>query len=190
MMQFLHRYRHAILAMWLVLFCAVFYLYFFKQSLFETYLRDAFNRSFLLGTIVFLLLGAFRGLVFLPATMLIILGLLFYSQNTLFLLIMIGVFVSSTLTYWFARSLDIGHEIEEHNGTQVQFIRRWLARHEMPVVILWSAAPPLPTDVICYVCGALKMDYLKFIIGVGIGEAVCCATYIYFGEYIVRFLHI
>jgi uncharacterized membrane protein YdjX (TVP38/TMEM64 family) len=51
----------------------------------------------------------------------------------------------------------------------------------MPIMIGWSFFPLLPTDVICYVCGALEIDYKKFLIGVAIGEGTICGMYIYLG---------
>lgn len=186
-MKFLHKYRHVILACWGVLFCAVLYLYFFKPGVFEMYLVSAFEKSFLFGLALFLFLGCVRGFVFIPATALIVLGFLFFTPHVLFVLVMVGVLVSSSLTYWFARSLELGQEFEEYNGRQVRFLRRWLARHELPVVILWSGFPFVPTDIICYVCGALKISYGKFMAGVFIGEAVCSGVYIYYGEYLVRY---
>ncbi len=186
-MQFLHRHKHVILASWLVIFVAVLYVYFYRFDLFETYLRGAFGQSVLLGYALFLFVGCVRGFVFIPATALIVLGFLFFTPFVLFVLIMLGVVVSSSLTYWFARSLALGEEFEVHNSGQVQFIRKWLARYELPVVILWSGFPFAPTDVICYVCGALRIHYGKFILGVFIGEAVCSGVYIYFGDYLARF---
>ena len=186
-MKSLHQYRHAILAVWVVLFVVVVYMYFFAPGVFEAYIKHTFERSFILGSFLFLFLGCVRGFVFLPATTLIVLGFLFFTPNMLFFLVIVGVVVSSTLTYWFARSLELGQEIQEHNSRQVVILTSWLAHYELPVVIGWSFFPFVPTDVICYVCGALRMNYFKFITGVFIGEGVCCAVYIYFGEYLVRF---
>lgn len=185
MMNFLHRYRHVILFIWVLLFIAVLYVYYFEPGVFESYLRSAFDKSFVIGSLLFLFLGCIRGFVFIPATTLIILGFLFFTPNMLFFLTMTGVVISSTLTYWFAKSLDIGGEFANHNNRHVQLLRSWLTRWELPVVIGWSAFPFAPTDVICYVCGALNINYGKFITGVFIGEALCCGVYIYFGQYLV-----
>ena len=39
----------------------------------------------------------------------------------------------------------------------------------------------LPTDLICYVCGSLRINYKKFLIGVLIGEGTVYAIYIFLG---------
>ena len=50
-----------------------------------------------------------------------------------------------------------------------------------PIVILWSFFPLAPTDLVCYVCGALKVDLKKCLLGVVIGEGAICAIYIFMG---------
>ncbi len=44
----------------------------------------------------------------------------------------------------------------------------------------------LPTDVLCYVCGSLKINFKKFLIGVVIGEGTVYAIYIFLGDYFLR----
>lgn len=186
-MKFLHRYRYIIMLLWGILFVSVLYLYFFKPGIFETYLRVAFEASAVWGYVLFLFLGCVRGFVFLPATTLIVLGFLFFTPHVLFVLSMVGILVSSSLAYWFARSLGLGEEIEKHDGKHVALLRTWLTRYELPVLIVWSGLPFTPTDLICYVCGALKIHYGKFILGIAIGEGVCVAAYVYLGDYALTF---
>lgn len=185
-MTFLHRYRHVIMLLWGILFVSVLYLYFYKPDIFETYLRAAFEASAFWGYTLFLFLGCVRGFVFLPATTLIVLGFLFFTPHVLFVLSMVGILVSSTLAYWFARSLGLGEEIEKRDSKHVALLRSWLTRYELPVLIVWSGLPFTPTDVICYVCGALKINYGKFILGIAIGESICVGIYVYFGEYVAH----
>ena len=63
-----------------------------------------------------------------------------------------------------------------------------LERYEMPVIIGWSFFPLVPTDVICYVCGILRVRFWKFLIGVTLGEGAICALYIYGGDQLLRWL--
>jgi hypothetical protein len=37
------------------------------------------------------------------------------------------------------------------------------------------------------VCGALKVDFTKFMVGILIGEGAICAVYIYLGGYLLGF---
>ena len=56
-----------------------------------------------------------------------------------------------------------------------------MTRRELPIVIAWSFFPIAPTDLVCYVCGALKVDLKKCLLGVTIGEGAICAIYIFLG---------
>ncbi len=59
---------------------------------------------------------------------------------------------------------------------------------ELPVVIGWSFCPVLPTDIVCCVSGIMKLSLSKLLLGVLIGEGICCAIYIFCGNQIVQFL--
>ena len=71
---------------------------------------------------------------------------------------------------------------------QIQKIRDFLAKNELPIVIGWSFTPFLPTDLICYVCGSMEIDIRKFLIGILIGEGIACAIYIFLGKEILSFI--
>jgi uncharacterized membrane protein YdjX (TVP38/TMEM64 family) len=40
--------------------------------------------------------------------------------------------------------------------------------------------------LICYACGVLEVDFRKCVLGVGIGEGLICAIYIFLGDYALR----
>jgi uncharacterized membrane protein YdjX (TVP38/TMEM64 family) len=63
----------------------------------------------------------------------------------------------------------------------VSRLRALLRRRELPIVIAWSFFPLAPTDLVCYVCGALKVDLKKCLLGVVIGEGAICGIYIFMG---------
>jgi uncharacterized membrane protein YdjX (TVP38/TMEM64 family) len=67
-------------------------------------------------------------------------------------------------------------------------VRRMLQRHELPIIIGWSFLPFAPTDLICYVCGILRVNFVKFIAGVCLGEGAICGLYIYLGDWALRWL--
>lgn len=57
----------------------------------------------------------------------------------------------------------------------------FLKRNELAVVIGWSFFPLVPTDIICYVCGILEVNYKKFIFGVLVDEGITSGIYIFAG---------
>ena len=49
------------------------------------------------------------------------------------------------------------------------------------LVVGWSAFPFVPTDVICYVAGTLRMQLGKFAAGVALGEVPIVGFYVWAG---------
>jgi uncharacterized membrane protein YdjX (TVP38/TMEM64 family) len=62
-----------------------------------------------------------------------------------------------------------------------------LERYELPIIIGWSFFPLVPTDLICYVCGTLRVNFWKCLLGVTIGESAICAAYIFLGDFALRY---
>jgi len=46
----------------------------------------------------------------------------------------------------------------------------------------------VPTDLICYVCGSLRVDIRKLLLGVLVGEGAICAIYIGLGRQLLALL--
>lgn len=88
------------------------YFYFFQRDFIRTQLAGAFSVSIALGYLIYLILCTLRGFTLIPSTYTIILGLLFFRPEPLFILTMVGIFTSSSLIYFFSKALHL-HEIFE-----------------------------------------------------------------------------
>jgi len=167
------------------------YVYFFRRDLIQTRLDDAFSYSFGVASIVYLLIGSARAFTLIPSTYLVLAGIPFFPPVPLFILTLIGILVSSAIIYWFAESLHI-HELVQrgrHKG-QYERLRNVMERHELPIIVGWSFFPLAPTDLICYVCGVMEVNFPKFLLGVALGEGTICAIYIFLGGHLLQFLNI
>jgi uncharacterized membrane protein YdjX (TVP38/TMEM64 family) len=171
---------------WALCVVAALYIYFFYPELIKTYLGKLFLVSVYVGYLCYLILVCIRGLTLIPSTYFIVLGLLFFSPLPLYILTIIGILVSSTSVYFFSRFLRVDEFLKKKHGKHIVSARALLEKNELPIIIAWSAAPFLATDIICYVCGALRVNYAKFILGVFIGEGITCAVYVFFGQYILQ----
>ncbi len=180
--------RKVIVIAWALSALGAFSAYFFHQDFFEHFFRWAFQYSYYLGVLLFLIAVCLRGFTFIPATLFIIAGFFFFNLHNLFTLIMIGALVSSTLVYRFAWSMHLGESFQYKHKESIHKIKRLLDKNELLIIILFSFSPFLPTDVICYVCGSLHVNYKKFIFGIFIGEGIASGLYIYFGAYISQFI--
>lgn len=178
------------IAAWFLMVACAIYLYFFHRNLIQAELQRAFSYSLLLGGFAYLLAGSLRGFTLIPSTYLVFLGIPFFPPRPLFLLTIAGILVSSASIYLFSESLCLDQRFERKHKRRVVRAKAVLQRNELPVIIGWSFFPFAPTDLICYVCGILRIDFWKFLFGILIGEGAICGIYIFFGNHVLRFMHI
>ncbi len=177
----------AILSWILLIFSALSVRFFYPEFL-QHELSSIFHFSVYFGYAFLLFLGCIRGFTLIPSTYLIILGLLFFPPWPLFLVIMIGTLVSSVSIYYFSEFLRLDHVFKKKYAKQVLRVSQLLKKNELPIIIAWSAFPLLPTDVICYIAGALRINVQKFLVGIFIGEGITSGLYIFFGSYLLHTL--
>ena len=180
--------RYALVVFWLAVVSSTLYVYFFHPGIIHDRLASAVSFSLILGYVVYLLLGSLRSFTLIPSTPLIIVGLLFFPKLPLFFLTLGGILISSSLVYFFSESLQLTEIFEQKHSRYVAKLRIFLQKYELPVIIAWSFFPLAPTDIICYVCGILEIDFKKFLLGLLIGEGLCCALYIFLGGQLLMVL--
>jgi len=181
--------KYIILA-WILFALSALYLHFFQPIFFRNQLESALNLSIYFGYALFLIIGSLRGLTLIPLTYLIVLGLLFFNPLPLFILIIIGMLISSISIYYFSEFMHFDAFFEKKYPQRIVHLKSALTKNELPIIILWSAAPFLPTDLICYIAGSLKINLKKFIFGILIGEGITSGLYIFFGHQLTNYLHL
>jgi uncharacterized membrane protein YdjX (TVP38/TMEM64 family) len=133
------------------------------------------------GYAVYLVLGCLRGFTLVPATYLVVAGMIVLPPWPLYALTVVGIVVSSTAVYYFAAAMQFDRFFEKRYASQIARLRVLMARRQLPVVLAWSFFPAAPTDLVVYVCGVLKIDLKKCLFGVAVGEGAICAIYIFLG---------
>jgi uncharacterized membrane protein YdjX (TVP38/TMEM64 family) len=91
--------------------------------------------------------------------------------------------------YYFSESLHLNDAFEGKDVVRVKKLKKILQGNSLIIIFTWSLFPLVPTDLICYVCGVLRIDFRKFIIGVFLGEGAICGFYIFLGSYVMQLLH-
>ena len=173
--------RGLALALWGAFLTSGLYLYVFRHDWITHELAKLSGSSPLLIAGVYLALGCARGFSLVPATYLLFAGMLVLSPLPLYALTLAGILVSSTAVYYFADSMGLAAFFERRHAPQVARLRTLMQQRELPIVIGWSFLPIAPTDLVCYVCGALNVDVKKCLAGVLIGEGAICAIYVFLG---------
>jgi uncharacterized membrane protein YdjX (TVP38/TMEM64 family) len=136
---------------------------------------------------VYVLLGALRGFALIPVTHLVVLAIPIFPPVPLLILTLVGIAISSASIYAFAGSLKLGEYFERKHAHHVERLQNALRRNPTSIVTAWSFLPVVPTDLICYVCGVMKISFARFMIGVLIGEGAICAIYIFAGSSLLEF---
>ncbi len=178
--------RGVLIALWLGIVVGALFLFFFRQDLLRGELESATAFSMVGGSLVYLFFGAIRAFTFIPATYLVVAAIPFFPAPYLLVLTLVGILISSASTYFFAKALHLEEVLARKHSKQMLTLSAVLKKYELPVIIAWSFCPVAPTDLICYVCGVLKIDFRKCLLGVAIGEGAICAIYIFAGDYALR----
>lgn len=135
--------------------------------------------------LVYIGLTLVRGFFLIPSTPFVIGGgMLFPDQLLLVLGIsMLGVMVSATALYFFSDSLGFSQYLESKYPKRIGSCKAKLQDYRATYFVLgWSFFPLVPTDLICYVAGLVKMPFKYLFIGVFVGELILDIFYVYFGS--------
>lgn len=178
--------RYGLFALWIAVASGALYLYFFKRNAVQAEMRDALSASFWIASLSYLLIGALRAFTLVPATFPLLIAMPFFNPWVLLGLTIPCIGISSSICYWFAEALHMDELFERKYPRQIGRLKELLGLYQLPIIIGWSFMLFLPTDVLCYVCGSLKINYKKFLIGVIIGEGTVYAIYIFLGDYLLR----
>lgn len=173
--------RRHVFFIWVLFLIACGTFFFFDKTIASTIFTFISSQGWGLYALIFVI-GSLRGFTLIPATYLIVLALPFVPAVPLYFLIMSGVMVSSVSVYYFFEYLKIDKLFGNKHKGLIQKARNLLSRYELPVIIFWSMAPFLPSDIICYISGTLRVNVYKFMLGMFIGEGILCAVYIFGGK--------
>ncbi len=182
------RLRGALFVGWLGVVAAALYVLVFRRAWLASELGSAASTSLIAAAGIYLFFGCIRGFTLMPSTTLILVAIPFFPPGRLYVLTIIGILISAASVYWFAEALHLEELLAREHRRHIDRLTAALQRWELPVIIGWSFFPLVPTDVIGYVCGVLRVDFWKYLLGIGIGEGVICALYIFLGDYALRML--
>jgi uncharacterized membrane protein YdjX (TVP38/TMEM64 family) len=158
----------------------------FRRDVIASHLATATAASMAAGGALYLALGCLRGFTLIPATSLVLMGVVVFPPAPLFVLTLAGILVSSASVYYFAEALHLDELLERRHAAHVNRVRTLLNRHGLPIIIGWSFFPFAPTDLICYLSGVLRISIVTCLVGVAIGEGAICAIYIFLGDFVLR----
>ena len=181
-------FRKSLLLIWLCLIVGCLLYYFTQKDEFSASQIAIFLKrynSFLMGA--YLIISIVRGFTLIPSTPFVIAGgIIFPGQEWLVLIIsLLGIIGSATLIYYFSELLKLGEAIEKIYPHE-KLKQKLESKKGLLFVFLWSFIPVVPTDAVCYAAGASKMNFLRFISAVFLGELIICSIYVFTGSGIIN----
>jgi uncharacterized membrane protein YdjX (TVP38/TMEM64 family) len=175
--------RRVLTPLWLAGVCVAIYAALFQRDAILARLEAASAASIFAGGALYLALGCLRGFTLIPVTSLVLLGIVVLPPVPLFVLTLTGILASSASVYYFSEALHLDELLSARHARQIDRVRTLLERHGLPIIIGWSFFPLVPTDLVCYLAGVLRINVLVCLAGVAIGEGAICAIYIFLGDW-------
>jgi len=176
------RLRRVLGIAWLAGVAVALYLVVFHRDFIAGRLAAATTRSMVAGGLVYLVLGSLRGFTLIPATSLVLVGIVFFPPWPLFALTLVGILVSSASIFYFSEALHIEELLTAQHAGKLDRLRGLLNRYGLPAIAAWAFFPLAPTDLVCYLAGVLRIRIGVLLLGVAIGEGAICALYIFLGH--------
>src|SRR5687767_8878304 len=139
-------HRTFVFLLWLAVLAASLFVYLFHREALQRLLLElsASPPVWIYG--MYLGLGCVRGFTLVPATYLVVAGMLVLPPIPLYALTIVGIIVSSAAVYYFAEAMQFDRFFARRYASQVARLRALMSRRELPIVIGWSFFPIVPTD--------------------------------------------
>lgn len=127
----------------------------------------------------------FRGVFLFPSTPFVLAGMVLFPNDLFAVAVvsMIGILSSATMLYYFAEYLGFGDYLSSKYPEKIEKARIQLNKPSGKWIILALAwFPFIPTDVICYAAGLVRMRYSIMIVGIFLGEGALIAMLLCCGK--------
>lgn len=174
----------------LLLFClgyAIYNPHFFTAKGLHDFLQQ-FEHQMLA---VYLFLSIVRGFALIPSTPFVVAGSLMFPAQLLMVVVisMAGIIFSAMLIYFFSHFMGFDQFFQRKFPKQIRAVNNRLNhRYGAFYVLGWAFFPLVPTDLICYVAGTIKMNIFRFLAAIFLGELVLVSIYVYGSNFLFSWL--
>lgn len=141
--------------------------------------------------LTYILLTFVRGFFLVPSTPFVIGGAILFPDRLFMVLLisMAGVLFSTTCIYYFSDLLGFSRYLEKRFPEMTEIWKRRLQHPQaLAVVTGWALFPLVPTDLISYVGGIIKMPFRYVFTGVLAGELTLNIFYVYAGSSLFHYI--
>lgn len=178
------------LYVWAAFVVICLWLYYLNPEVFAPEnIRRWFGANLYLGLFIYVALFCVRAFTLIPHTPLLVTGILVFPPLPLFVANLLGINGTVAIIYFLSRQLHFDRYFDTRYPLQIGKLSQLLRNREFPVIVFWSFALVLPTDLIVYVCSILRIKPIKAFVGVSLGEGLVSAVYIFGGAALLDLLN-
>lgn len=178
--------------MWIVIALFVFGFLLVDPSFFSAENLTSFIQQFESQLLLaYILLSCIRGLFLIPSTPVVLAGAILFPDSpvTVIIISMTGILFTTLMFYYYSDTLGFSKKLEAKFPAKMKkWQERLQSKNAIWIVLLWSFFPFVPTDLMCYVAGIVKMPLKYLLIGVLIGELILVSCYVFLGTSIFEWL--
>jgi len=184
------KYRIISLFIWgiFVLSCLIYY-YFNLEKFSAKSIADSIKEFSSDLLFIYLIVSVLRGFTLIPSTPFVIAGSMIFPAypHWVLMISMFGIACSCSMVYLFSNVLSTGS-----SDRKIKLQEKLKKKLDSPLgfffVFVWSFFPFAPTDIVCLAAGSIKMNFIKFITAVLLGELIICSCYVYFGKSLLELI--
>ncbi|MBL4650546.1 MAG: TVP38/TMEM64 family protein [Aureispira sp.] len=141
--------------------------------------------------LVYIIISFLRGIFLFPSTPFVFAGAILFPEKLILVGIVsiLGILFSATLLYYFSDAIGFGDYLSKKYPKKIEKARIQLNKPQGKwLVAAWAWFPFVPTDIICYVAGLVRMRFRIMITGIFLGETILISLYLYLGKDILSVL--
>lgn len=171
-----------IISSWIVLVLLAFRYDLFNLSIEE--IKHYFNSSDIHPMILFLLIFCVRVFLFIPSSMLIVVGSIFFLPIETIILSLLGMLITETIIYLLSRSI-FSDWIHRNMISKYPELYKELLSNRKKYLFITVATPLAPTDGACFIAASTNMPYLSYISIVFAGNIPIAILYTLYGNFLL-----
>ncbi|MEH6939147.1 VTT domain-containing protein [Bacillus sp. JJ664] len=171
-----------VMSSWFIMLILAVHFNLFQLSLND--IKHFIEDSTINPMILFVGIFCARIFLFIPSTMLIVTGSLFFNPIETIILSMVGMFITETIIYGISRSLLSNH-IQNYMVTKYPKLNKEIISNGKKYLFITVATPLAPTDGACFIAASTKMPYFSYITTVLAGTIPIVTLYTLYGNFLI-----
>ncbi len=184
--------KRIIYGLWITIVLTVIITLIVNPSFFSVQNLVAFIQKFEMQLmVVYIVISCLRGVFLIPSTPFVLAGVMLFPSSPVFVIVvsMVGILLSAILLYYFSDLLSFSEKLENKFPEKMEvWKKRVQSKKAFWIVLVWSFFPLVPTDLICYLAGIVKMPIKYLLVGVGVGEVILVGCYVYLGTGVIEWV--